>query len=135
VKHWCYYYWSCVRSIDGFTHHHRHGVAAGGELGGSRDGPQGAQVHLPGRLDGFLGRLAEGAAPHECPGVHPLPGPAQLRVEVLLSGRWPVLRALHANIISVKADNFIVSLCHWQLRPWLRLITLTCSPKPDSTYY
>jgi hypothetical protein len=21
-------------------------------------------------------------------------------------------------IISVKADNFIVSLCHWQLRPW-----------------
>jgi hypothetical protein len=37
------------------------------------------------------------------------------------------------SIISVKADNFIVSLCHWQLRAWLRLITLTRSPKPDST--
>jgi hypothetical protein len=22
----------------------------------------------------------------------------------------------------MKADNFFVSLCHWQLRPWLRLI-------------
>jgi hypothetical protein len=28
----------------------------------------------------------------------------------------------------VKADNFIVSLCHWQLKPWLRLIT----PHPQS---
>jgi hypothetical protein len=43
------------------------------------------------------------------------------------------LNWIYQNIISVKADNFIVSLWHWQLRPWLRLITLTRSPKPDST--
>ena len=43
-----------------------------------------------------------------------------------------LLTILESYIISLKADNFIVSLCHWQLRPWLRLITLTRSPKPDS---
>jgi serine/threonine protein kinase len=46
----------------------------------------------------------------------------------MLTGQVPFL-----TIISVKADNFIVSLCHWQLRPWLRVVTLTHSPKPDST--
>ena len=40
---------------------------------------------------------------------------------------------IEVTIILVKADNFVVSLCHWQLRPWLRLIMLTRSSKPDST--